>query len=71
MIIHLKQRIRHCLLCEFGKDWIVIEAFKNILTMYGDALTACTYQLWFQRFKNVDCQASSDPLSGRRSTLYE
>lgn len=39
---------------EFQKCVTATEPFKNICTMYTDALKARTCQLWFKRFKTGD-----------------
>ncbi|XP_029644898.1 histone-lysine N-methyltransferase SETMAR-like [Octopus sinensis] len=67
----MKQHVHRCLLYEFQKKSTTTVAMKNICEVYPDAVKDHKCQLWFKRFKDVNCDIFDKSCSGREPTLND
>ena len=60
-----KVYLRHCILCEFQKWNNATVACANLCSVFGeDAVTDCTCQRWFSKFKSGDLSVDNEPHVG-------
>lgn len=65
-----KVHLRHCISNEFQQGRNVIEAWENLLKVFGkDTASDRTSRIWFEKFETSDFDLSDKPGFGRPSLI--